>query len=89
VGEGSEFAGDIRVHLHVPVYLAEIGPIQTTQGDILECLRAAKEYSKCQHWEVETYAWTVLPQDLREPELASGIANELSWFHATLGAAAT
>ena len=30
-------------------------------------------------FEVETYAWTVLPPHLRERDLASGIARELAW----------
>jgi len=29
---------------------------------------------------VETYAWTVLPVEWQQPDLAAGIAEELSWF---------
>jgi hypothetical protein len=31
-------------------------------------------------WEVETYAWGVLPAALRPDSLAAGIARELQWF---------
>jgi hypothetical protein len=31
------------------------------------------------HWEVETYAWNVLPKELQVPDLAEGIAKELLW----------
>ncbi|HAC92992.1 MAG TPA: hypothetical protein DCF63_20535, partial [Planctomycetaceae bacterium] len=36
------------------------------------------------HYEVETYAWTVLPPSLAATDLADGIANELKCFHEIL-----
>jgi hypothetical protein len=32
------------------------------------------------HYEVETYAWGVLPAALQSPSLAAGIARELQFF---------
>ena len=32
------------------------------------------------HFEAETYAWEVLPEDLQIGELADGIARELAWL---------
>jgi hypothetical protein len=32
------------------------------------------------HLEAETYAWGVLPVELRQPDLAAGIAEELLWL---------
>ena len=43
-------------------------------------LKAAKKHTNCQHFEVETYAWGVLPPELKQPDLAVGIAEELKWF---------
>ena len=71
---------ELRTHFHVPVYLAGFGQLETTQTLIHDCLAAARQYSTCNHYEVETYAWTVLPLELQQSELAAGIAEELRWF---------
>ena len=36
------------------------------------------------HFEVETYAWSVLPESLQVPQIAEGIAREMTWFAALL-----
>lgn len=72
--------GQWRVHFHVPVYLEQFGSITTTRDEIDQCLRALTEYPEMKHLEVETYAWGVLPDDLKQTELADGIARELQWL---------
>ena len=72
--------GTWRVHFHVPIYLERFGHLLASRADILECLKAAKQYSDVKHFEVETYAWGVLPEELRQPDLAAGIAREMQWF---------
>lgn len=69
-----------RVHFHVPVYLQRLGYIQALQQPIIDCLRIMKKEGSCQHFEVETYAWGVLPQEFQQPDLSAGIAEELGWF---------
>jgi hypothetical protein len=76
----SRALGEWRVHFHVPIYQQELGRLSSTQEQITECLQAARQHSTCRHYEVETYAWTVLPKELRPAELAEGIALELKWF---------
>jgi hypothetical protein len=78
--EAGEPRGEWRVHFHVPIYLHEFGRLHSTQEQIAQCLAAARRHVTCRHFEVETYAWGVLPADLQQPELAAGIAQELSWF---------
>jgi hypothetical protein len=39
-----------------------------------------RRFSAVRHFEAETYAWTVLPSELRVDELAAGIAHELTWL---------
>jgi sugar phosphate isomerase/epimerase len=78
--------GEWRVHFHVPIYLKQFGRLYSTQEQIGQCLRALKMTSDCRHFEVETYAWGVLPPELRQPDLASGIAEELRWFEALVKA---
>jgi sugar phosphate isomerase/epimerase len=72
--------GEWRVHFHVPIYWHEFGRLQSTQEQIGQCLAAMKNCSDCRHFEVETYAWGVLPPELKQPDLAAGIAEELRWF---------
>ena len=38
---------------------------------------ALRDTTDCRHFEVETYAWDVLPPELRRTDLATGIADEL------------
>jgi hypothetical protein len=76
--------GQWRVHFHVPIYLERFGQLRTTQDDIRKCLQAVDRHPDLRHFEVETYAWSVLPQALQHAELADGIAAEMRWF-ANLG----
>jgi hypothetical protein len=78
--EARDPRGEWRVHFHVPIYLREFGRLNSTQEQIDECLIAACQFTSCKHYEVETYAWGVLPPDLKQPDLAAGIAEELKWF---------
>jgi sugar phosphate isomerase/epimerase len=77
-----------RVHFHVPIYLEQLGALRATQLDI----RRAIEYFNVHgnelidgaawfsgHYEVETYAWPVLPESLQQTDLAKGIADELQY----------
>ena len=77
--------GEWRVHFHVPIYLNEFGQLRATQDQIGQCLRRGQAAHQLQHYEVETYAWGVLPPELKQPDLAAGIAEELKWFEAKHG----
>ncbi len=70
---------EVRVHFHVPIYLRSFGRLGTTQAAIGETLRALRP-GECQHFEVETYAWQVVPPALQQASLADGIAQELLWL---------
>ncbi len=73
-------SGEWRVHFHVPIYLRKFHFLEALQQPILDCLRLAKAQNTTNHFEIETYAWGVLPAELQKPELATGIAEELNWF---------
>jgi hypothetical protein len=64
-----------RVHFHVPVHLDTLGELGTTQADIVDLLNLQPQVD-CQHFEIETYAWDVLPDSYRVDDLADGIAEE-------------
>jgi sugar phosphate isomerase/epimerase len=80
---GEHPQGEWRVHFHVPVYLESFGCLQTTQSDMGDFIRAVQGNDELHHYEVETYAWNVLPNELQREELADGIADELKWVRDT------
>jgi hypothetical protein len=88
VDEPKGLTSQWRVHFHVPVYLEKFGNLTATQSDVRGCMEAIGRYSDVQHFEVETYAWSVLPEGLRQPTLAAGIAEEMRWVAETFPAVA-
>ena len=77
-----------RVHFHVPIYVEEFGELRTTQADIRVAASYLQQHAKddCDgaawftgHYEVETYAWPVLPPDLQVAGLSQGISKELRY----------
>jgi hypothetical protein len=79
VPAGQTARGEWRVHFHVPLFLERFGLIQTTQQQIGEFMGAIRPEDGIHHFETETYAWNVLPLELRTDDLAAGIARELQW----------
>jgi hypothetical protein len=74
---------EYRVHFHVPIYLERFGHLSAMQGAIRECLTELRP-EECEHFEVETYAWGVLPADLQVAELSEGIAREMDWLRSAI-----
>lgn len=73
--------GQWRVHFHVPIYADRLGMIDTTQVEIDNCLDALSKFQcPVDHFEIETYAWNVLPECWQVATLADGIAQEWNWF---------
>ncbi|SEG91900.1 Sugar phosphate isomerase/epimerase [Nonomuraea solani] len=81
--------GPWRVHYHVPLHAEPAAPLATTIPVLREALKelAGGPEPLCDHYDVETYTWGVLPPALR-PEtpgrLAAGIAGELDFARAEL-----
>lgn len=75
-------AAECRVHFHVPVFARELGAegrLGTTWQEIEVAIRDAVDVHGTGHFEVETYAWSVLPatSSVRVASLAEGIAREI------------
>lgn len=77
-----------RVHFHVPIFAEHIGPLGTTNREIAEFVNALGTVEMPRHFEVETYAWSVLPESLATKDLAAGIASEMDWFEKIRGGVA-
>ena len=84
--KGDPVRGDEKwvVHFHVPIFLERFGHLATSHKDVIECLaavlddQASIEFTG--HLEIETYAWSVLPQQMRKRALADDIASEVKWL---------
>jgi len=61
-------------------YLERIGLLGTTSDAVEQCLSALRNRDDVHHFEVETYAWNVLPKSLSVEHLADGIAQEMQWL---------
>lgn len=66
-----------RVHFHVPVFLKQYGLLNSTQDDTLKSLNTCLK-TGCNHFEIETYTWEVLPDDLKI-DITDSIERELRW----------
>ncbi|GAB2955322.1 metabolite traffic protein EboE [Micromonospora polyrhachis] len=83
--------GAWRVHYHVPVHAQPDPPLSSTSPVLRAALRELFDgpVAGCDHLDVETYTWGVLPTSRRprsDVELAAGIAAELAYARAELGA---
>jgi len=77
-GEG-QADGEWRIHCHVPVFLADLGEISSTRGDLVTTLAALRQKTRSSHLEVETYTWDVLPDTLRTGSKSADIAREIAF----------
>ena len=68
-----------RIHFHVPIFRASLGPFSSTQPYLAELLAAHKQHAISPHLEVETYTWDVLPAEFRAEPIEDAIARELHW----------
>lgn len=56
-----------RVHFHVPLFTDQYGPLRSTRSYVDEILALHKKEHLTGHFELETYTWEVLPEDMKLP----------------------
>jgi hypothetical protein len=78
--------GEWRIHCHVPVFLDDLGDLQSTQDALIPVLRALRDEPMSPHLEVETYTWDVLPERLKTGSKAEDITRELAFVRRELSA---
>jgi sugar phosphate isomerase/epimerase len=83
----NDLGDEWRIHFHVPLFHAALGPFASTQPFLAELLALHRVAPFTDHLEVETYTWDVLPAELRGEPVADAIARELRWTIAQLEAA--
>jgi sugar phosphate isomerase/epimerase len=70
---------EMRVHFHIPLDAEMTGPLHSTRDETSEVLAWRKANpTACDHYEIETYTWGVLPDGLRRP-VEEQIAGEYAW----------
>ncbi len=74
-----------RVHFHIPLHAGPDDMFQTTASHITGALDVlGKNPGLCQHLEMETYTWEVLPQELRSTRVEDQLTKEYEWTLAEL-----
>ena len=77
--EASEADDEWRVHFHVPLHAAPGAPFSDTRDHLLGALDWLQAHPEaCQHLEMETYTWEVLPAGLRLG-IEEHLAREYAW----------
>lgn len=70
---------EARVHFHIPLDADPLPPLRSTREHAAELLAYRNFYPDfCQHYEIETYTWGVLPGALQRP-LEQHLAAEYRW----------
>jgi len=69
---------EIRTHFHVPIFVSSFQVLESTQNDIIDAMALWKNLKYCNHLEVETYTWSILPEHL-QTDITSSITRELEW----------
>lgn len=80
--EKKEFL-ELRAHFHVPIFLESFDKLDSTQDQILAVLDYLKSNKICDHLEIETYTWDVLPEILKT-NLSDCIIREINWLKSRL-----
>lgn len=70
---------EARVHFHIPLDAQPAPPLSSTHAHVEETLAWCQRHpNACQHFEIETYTWGVLPENLQRPVIEQ-IASEYRW----------
>jgi hypothetical protein len=73
-----------RIHFHVPVFLDDLGPFETTRFAIEDALKFHKNNPQSRQLEIETYTWDVLPDSLKTGDIVDYVCREIDWVKAQL-----
>ncbi len=73
-----------RTHIHVPVFLDDLGQFRTTRFAIEDALRFHKARPLSRQLEIETYTWDMLPENLKTGDIVDYVCRELDWVRGQL-----
>ncbi|MEO1429429.1 MAG: metabolite traffic protein EboE [Cyanobacteria bacterium J06633_8] len=67
-----------RTHFHVPLFIDDYQILKSTQDDIVTVFELLQKKEICNHLEIETYTWEVLPPEMKV-DIAASIEREYKW----------
>jgi hypothetical protein len=73
-----------RTHIHVPVFLDDLGQFRTTRFAIEDALRMHKQKPLSRQLEIETYTWDMLPDSLKTGDIVEYVCREIDWVRGQL-----
>jgi hypothetical protein len=74
-----------RIHFHIPLHSPPTALYGNTQDHIAGVLEVLRQDPKlCQHFEMETYTWEVMPPDLKKRDVVDQLVAEYEWTLAQL-----
>jgi sugar phosphate isomerase/epimerase len=73
-----------RTHVHVPVFLDDLGDFKTTRFAIEDALAFHKKNKLSPQLEIETYTWDVLPDHLKTGDIVEYVQREIEWVRGQL-----
>jgi len=68
--------GEVRVHMHVPLYFEKSGPLRSTVNDLTQEFFRNVSAAEIPHLEIETYTFDVLPTELSNIPIEDSIERE-------------
>ncbi len=81
--KGEDTADEWRIHFHIPLHHSPRSPLESTSDHISSVLDILKSKPGiCQHFEMETYTWEVLPCGFGVNDVVDQLVLEYDW---TLG----
>ncbi len=72
-----------RVHFHMPLFWAGDGVLRSTQALLADAMSAIIA-AGCEHLEIETYTFGVLPEFMAATDLPAALAEEYRWVLAQM-----
>ncbi|MDQ8202839.1 metabolite traffic protein EboE [Pelagicoccus sp. SDUM812003] len=78
---GRDASEEWRIHFHIPLHADPELPLESTSDHLLETLDfISKSPELCQHFEMETYTWAVLPDQLQNKSVVDQVSDEYRWI---------
>jgi hypothetical protein len=81
---GDKSPREWRVHIHVPVFLDDLGLFRSTRDAIADALRVHKARPLSPQLEIETYTWDMLPDELKTGDIVEYVCREIEWVKGEL-----
>jgi len=83
--ESASAPAEWRIHFHIPLHAAPQDGFGTTADHLTGVLDAVRgNPGLCQHFEMETYTWEVMPAALKRRDVVDQLVEEYAWTLARL-----